>query len=379
LFLCYFFTKKKILGATYIASAVSSAGLPVTITSTTTSTCTIAGNGVVSFVGAGSCSLAVNQAGTANVFPGTQVLMTFTVFRGLQTVTFSSSIPTAIVSGATYNAAASSSSGLGVTFSIDPASASICTVAGSVVSFIGSGECRLLGNQGGNANFNPATPAVQSITVLPGTQSVSFSSTIPVGQVVGGPRYNVTGTSNRGLPVVFSIDLSSASVCTISAGNSVSFIGVGTCLVNLDAPATINYDAATQAVQSINVARGSQSVSFVNSAPTNAYVGGVSFSALATATSGLPVTISIGAGSTGVCRYDYKREYSWGKLTHAHTHTHSATGFSVNFNSNSTCVVIASQAGNASKGFCSFIILFGFFFIKKKKNRFEKITSRLQM
>jgi hypothetical protein len=281
----------------------------------------------VTFLSAGPCSLAANQAGTANFFPGAQVLLSFTVFPGSQIVTFTSIAPVASVSGPTYTVSATASSGLVVTFSIDAASVSVCTIAGSVISFIGSGDCRVLGMQNGGVNFNPASPALQVVTVLPGSQTVTFTSNMPTNQTVGGARYNVTGTSNRGLPVVVTIDLSSASVCTV-ASNSVSFVGVGTCIVNLDGPPSLNYAAAPRVTQSFSVARGNQAVVFVNGAPSPAYVGGLTFSALAIATSGLPVTVSVAPSSVGVC---------------------SVNGFTVSFLSNATCTLIASQPGDTSE------------------------------
>ncbi len=308
----------------YVATAISSAGLPVTISSTTTAVCTIVpATGVVSFLTAGSCNLTATQAGTTNIFPANPVSITFTVFRGPQSVTFSSFLPFSTVNGPTYTVSASSTSGLPVSFFIDPSSSLICSIVGAVVSFTGSGDCRIAASQVGDLNFLPAT-TVQLVAVLPGAQTVSFTSNATASVEVGGPRYNVTGTSNRGLPVTVSVDRLSASVCRV-VGNSVSFIGVGSCLVNLDQAGTVDYLAAATQTQTINVVMGRQSLVFVNPAPSQAFVGGLTYTALATASSELPVIIV--TFPVSVC---------------------SVSGFSVSFHSNATCIVTATQPGNAS-------------------------------
>ena len=71
-------------GATYPATppipaiATATSGLTVSISSTTTSVCTVATN-TVTFVGAGTCTLDANQSGNTNFTAATQVTQSFTV------------------------------------------------------------------------------------------------------------------------------------------------------------------------------------------------------------------------------------------------------------------------------------------------------------
>jgi hypothetical protein len=71
-------------GATYPATppipaiATATSGLTVSISSTTTSVCTVASN-TVTFVGAGTCTLDANQAGNTNYLAAPQVQQSFTV------------------------------------------------------------------------------------------------------------------------------------------------------------------------------------------------------------------------------------------------------------------------------------------------------------
>ncbi len=74
-----------------------------------------------------------------------------------QTLTFTSTSPSNATVGGTYQAAATATSGLAVTLSIDSSSSSICTINGSgVVTFNAAGTCTVNANQAGNANYNAA-------------------------------------------------------------------------------------------------------------------------------------------------------------------------------------------------------------------------------
>ena len=78
-------------GATYTPTATATSGLTVTITvdASSSSVCSISG-GVVSFTATGTCVLDANQAGNGTYNAAPQVQQTFTVGKGSQTITFTS-------------------------------------------------------------------------------------------------------------------------------------------------------------------------------------------------------------------------------------------------------------------------------------------------
>ena len=83
-----------------------------------------------------------------------------------------------------------------------------------------------------------------------------------------------------------------------------SFTGAGTCVVDANQAGNTDYQAGTQVHQTIPVGKGSQTITFTSTAPSDATVGGPSYTPSATATSGLPVSFSIDASSTaGACSY----------------------------------------------------------------------------
>ena len=95
-----------------------------------------------------------------------------------QTITFTSSVPSNPIAGGTYAVAATASSKLSVTLSIDPGS-SACSLKGSVVTFTGAGTCVIDANQAGDSSYEPAAQITQSFTVLP-------ASSLQVSLTVGG-------------------------------------------------------------------------------------------------------------------------------------------------------------------------------------------------
>ncbi len=315
-------------GPTYNVTATATSGLTVafTIDASASTVCTIAGS-TVSFIGAGTCVIDANQAGDANFNPAPQVQQSFVVGKGNQTITFTSIAPVgATVGGATYNVTATATSGLPVALTIDASASTVCTIAGSTVSFIGAGTCVIDANQAGNANYNPAPQVQQSFLVGPGSQTITFTSTAPAAATFGGPTYNVTATATSGLPVTLTIDATASTVCSI-AGSTVSFIGVGTCVIDANQAGNANYNAAPQVQQSFAVAKSNQTISFTSTAPAAAVVAGPTYNVTATATSGLVVTLTIDATASTVC---------------------TLAGSTVSFIGAGTCVIDANQAGNAN-------------------------------
>jgi hypothetical protein len=315
-------------GPTYTVTATATSGLPVafTIDATAASVCTISGS-TVSFISAGTCVIDANQAGNASFNAAPQVQQSFAVGKGSQTISYTSTAPAgAAVGGSPYTVTATATSGLPVSFTIDATASSVCTISGSTVSFIGAGTCVIDANQAGNANYNAAPQAQQSFAVGKANQTISYTSTAPVGATVGGPTYTVTATATSGLTVTFTVDATATSVCSIS-GSTVSFIGAGTCVLDANQPGNANYNAAPQAQQSFAVGKGSQTISFTSTAPSNATVGGPTYTVTATATSGLAVTFTIAPASASVC---------------------SISGSTVSFIGTGTCTINADQAGNAS-------------------------------
>jgi hypothetical protein len=92
---------------------------------------------------------------------------TFTITLAQQEITWEATAPDAAPIGGSYTLAASASSGLPVTFSVDPsATADACAVSGSTVTFTGPGTCVIDAGQAGDSQYSPAERVSQTIDVV---------------------------------------------------------------------------------------------------------------------------------------------------------------------------------------------------------------------
>jgi hypothetical protein len=236
-------------GATLTLSAAGGAsGNPVVFASNTADFCTVAGS-EVTIVGAGSCLISATQAGDAFYEDATPVTVGFEITPALQAISITSEPPVEATIGGTYVVTATGgASGNAIVFAVAEASAGICAIADNTVTLTGEGSCTLNANQAGTANYTQAPQVQQSFAVTKRGQSISFTSTSPATAALNGNGYIVAATASSGLPVVYSIDVASAAVCSIT-GNTVSFIGEGACVINANQPGDAVYAAAPQAQQ----------------------------------------------------------------------------------------------------------------------------------
>ena len=248
------------VGDTYSASATgggSSNPVTFSIDAASTSGCAVnATTGLVTFSGpAGTCVIDANQAGDTTYAAAPQVQQPITVAKAPQTVTFTSTPPASPKVGDTYTAAATGgASSNPVTFSIDAASTSGCTVNATtgLVTFSGpAGTCVIDANQAGNASYTAAPQVQQTITVAKDPQKITFTSTAPKSPIIGG-TYVVTASSTSHLVVAVTIDKSTTSICSISSGK-VLFLKAGTCIIDANQAGNASYTAAPQVQQILKV------------------------------------------------------------------------------------------------------------------------------
>jgi hypothetical protein len=179
-----------------------------------------------------------------------------TVEPGTETIVFTSVVPTSPTVGNTYVVTATGGqSSSAVTFTIDASSTSgACTISGSTVTFVAVGTCVVDANQAANSSYLAAPQVQQSVIINTlGTQTIVFTSVVPTSPNVG-KTYVVAATGGKSTnPVTFSIDGSSKSgACTIS-GSTVTFVAVGTCVVDANQAANSSYLAAPQVQQSVTI------------------------------------------------------------------------------------------------------------------------------
>ena len=99
-------------------------------------------------------------------------------------MTFTSTAPSPAYVGDSYTVTATgAASGNAVTFS--SLTTGVCTVSGSMVTFVAAGGCSVAGDQAGNATYADATQATQSITVAKRPQRITFAPALPAESLIG--------------------------------------------------------------------------------------------------------------------------------------------------------------------------------------------------
>ena len=157
------------VGGTYAVAATASSGLAVGFSSPprARAVCTISGS-TVSFTASGTCTVERRPGRQRELQPGAAGAAVASpspsASRAPQTITFTSAVPGNFHKNDTYAVSAVASSGLPVTFTVDPSSSGYCSISGHVVTGIAKGSCKIWAYQLGNSQYYPAL-ASQTFTV----------------------------------------------------------------------------------------------------------------------------------------------------------------------------------------------------------------------
>lgn len=143
-------------------SAVATSGLPVALSASPASVCSLSGQ-AVNGVGAGLCTVTASQSGNVVYAPAPAVPQSFSVLA-TQAITFPA-IPLQALGGLPINPGATASSGLPVSYS--SGTPGVCSVSGSSVVLSTYGTCTVTALQAGNSLWAAASPVSQSFTVVP--------------------------------------------------------------------------------------------------------------------------------------------------------------------------------------------------------------------
>jgi hypothetical protein len=346
---------------TYTPEATGGAsGNPVTFTipAVPSPVCTIS-SGVVTLIGSGLCTIEANQAGNSTYSAAPPIDQTFTVSPANQSITYSSTAPSnATVGGPAYTPAATSTSGLPVTFTLDGTSTG-CSLSSGVVSFTSVGTCVIDADQAGTADTpTPGTPSMVAGDYLSVGQYLTSASGGYIlfmqadGNLVeygsaGEALWNA-GTEGTGSDNYAALQSDGNFVVYTSAGkavwksgtegtgadNTLILQGDGN-LVLYSSSAAPLWSTATAGMgvynedlnvqQVIPVGQGSQSITFTSAPPTHAVVGGTYTVAATGGGSGNPVTFS--SATPRVCR---------------------VSGAEVTFLKAGACTINANQAANTN-------------------------------
>lgn len=195
-----------------------------------------------------------------------------------QTITFTDKV---IVpgTGAKYILAATGgASGNPVIFTVDPSTSANCSfnsTTGEVTFNIPAGDsCIIDANQAGNATYAAAAQVQQTFSAGLLPQTVRFTSAVKVLKV--GTKYQLTTTKGgSGSPVIFTIDSSSTSGCTV--GRTTGLITVknppGICAIDASETGGKGYLASGVTSEDFTVVSNTSKLVPTNKAITVTYTG----------------------------------------------------------------------------------------------------------
>ncbi len=279
-------------------SAVSSSGLPVTITLEPLSAATLNENPAFNYfftnIGVtGLVTIYSNQSGNNNYNPAIQVTRIFDVTKSNQSISFPAIDDVTYSNGLTLDLQAVASSGLAVNYIIESGPA---TITGNTLTITGAGDVVVSANQGGDASYNAAASVNQSFNVGKGTQTITIN--VPAGTI--DETTQITATSTSGLPVTLTLGTGSAATSLdYNAGGGYYTLsgisGSGEIYIVGNQAGNSNFLPAEQIIQTINLSKTNQTISF-NSISNQTYSPSLTVALSATASSGLTITFSVISG-----------------------------------------------------------------------------------
>jgi hypothetical protein len=256
---------------TTVVSATATSGFPVTYSSLTPLTCSVAdnidpitvlpnGSATVTGLAAGACSVAADQSGGPVTNPAPRVTGTITVDAGAgpanQTIGPISLTPQTLSVGGSSTASATATSNLPVAFSsTTPLTCSVTAILDLTTHLITytvngliAGDCIIAADQPGDTNWNPAPQVTRTITVLT-PQAIGPISLSPP-NLTAGSSTTASAVANSGLAVIF--DTTTPTICSVT-GTGVSGLLEGICTITANQPGDAIYAAAPQVTHDITI------------------------------------------------------------------------------------------------------------------------------
>ena len=315
---------------TFTVSPTASSNLAVTVVSLTSSVCTIS-SGTVTILDVGTCSLQASQSGDSSFSAATSITKSMTVsakpitvslafadrqYNGNSRATLSGTPTLSGVLPGDVNYVSLDSTkmtGLFGTPSVGANKPITVTFATGALTAGTSGDRTsryyISGYGGPTAEITQATQAPLSFT---SPSYMIYGQTIPL-VAVGGSSTGALSYSQISGP------------CVISNGTATS-TGAGSCVVTVTRAGDPNYSSLTSSTFTVTIGKSNQSLIFTSTVPS-VVTSGMTFTPVATSTSGLSAAYSIANSSSSVCVIN--------------------NGI-VSLVSSGTCIIEAAQAGNAN-------------------------------
>ena len=268
----------------------------------------------VTITGAGSCSITASQAGDNDYAPAQNVTQSFSIAQASQIIDFTSPSPHTY-GDPSFEIDPTATSGLPVSLSSSGSCSLSSGTSPAEVSITGTGQCSITASQGGDTDYSAAQDVTQTFSIALDNQTITFGS-LP-NQTYGAGPITLNATASSGLPITYF----TSGGCAVN-GDTLTIVGGGTCTVLATQPGNANYNPAPDVEQSFSIAPANQTITFGSLA--NRKFTGTVYTLHGTASSGLPVSYSVGA--TDAC---------------------TVSGVKLTLTGAGSCTVTAAQSGNS--------------------------------
>jgi hypothetical protein len=231
--------------------------------------CSVTSGGVLTVTDASAaCNVTATKASDNNYNATTSAQRTITLAKASQATLTAVSTPSSVTYGSTSTLSSTGGSGTGaVTFSSGASTG--CSVTGTTLSVTNaSGTCEVTATKAADNNYNAATSAALTVTLVKATPIVTFGAAPTPTYLGGNFTVSASTTNTDSSALTYSVV---SGPCALVSGATFSSSGAGTCVVQASGAATSNFTAAS-ATQSVTIAKATPTVIF-GAAPTPGYPG----------------------------------------------------------------------------------------------------------
>lgn len=241
----------------------------------------------VTITGVGTATIAANQAGDETYNPAMEVIITFTISKADQTISFEE-ISTKVF-GESFNLEATVSSNLPLTYSVVSGSISI---SGTTVSIDGTGVATIAANQVGDENRLAALEVTRSFTIEKANQNITVT---PIAdKLITDDPFEIEATVVSNQPLTYEVE----GPATISETTVTLTGSSGTVTITVDQVGNDNYNSASISTSfDVTDNQEAQAIAF---STISDQIFGSSLSLSASASSGLEVTFNVVSGSVTI-------------------------------------------------------------------------------
>lgn len=334
------------------AGAVSSSGGAISYAvsgSGNTSGCSIDGaTGVLTFTGAGACTVVVTSASTAT-YGALNSNFSFTVSATPQTMTWAPTTNVLTLPSSFSFTAASSSGSTGITYTVLDAGVTGCTIATNtsptISGITSAGNCQVKATAAATSSYL-AVSQVQTFVIGLSAQGVAWTPAVTALSATASPYSLPAGSTPTDLgsvPITFSVTSFTATTCTVnSSTGAITFTGAGNCVITASAAQTAIYAAASTSV-TFTSTLATQVIAW---APTTALL-----MTSSTATPSVLASVTTPASNGGAITYAVTNAGTTGCTVN------SSTGV-ISYTAVGSCVVTATAAATSTYAAVSIAVTF---------------------